>query len=191
MTTVVLGFPGSAVTADCVSMLEQAGHTVVVQSPPNFLAGNFDRESEYIITVTRELELRQALGERIDQENLKRATFVHHSCWVDPTAVIEPGCFISPFCTIASRTVISKDCYFAPYCLVGHVTTVGRYCLFTPTVAIAGGCNIGERCRFGIRSAVIDYIDIASDCEIGASALVTKSIAESGKYVGSPARRVK
>lgn len=191
MTTVVLGFPGSAVTADCVSMLEDAGHTVVVQSPLDFLSGNFDRSDKFIITVTRELSLRQQLGDRLDQEGLTRVTFVHHSCWVDPTAVIEPGCFISPFCTIASNATIGKDCYLAPYCLVGHFSTVGRYCLLTPAVAISGSCNIGERCRFGVRSTVIDHIDIADDCELGAGSLVTKNIAESGRYVGAPARRVK
>lgn len=191
MTTVVVGFPGSAVTADCVSMLEDAGRTVVVQSPLDFLSGNFDRNDEFIITVTRELSLRQQLGDRLDQEELTRATFVHHSCWIDPTAVIEPGCFISPFCTIASNAKIGKDCYLAPYCLVGHFSTVGRYCLLTPTVAISGSCNIGERCRFGVRSTVIDHIDIANDCELGAGSLVTKNIAESGRYVGAPARRVK
>jgi UDP-3-O-[3-hydroxymyristoyl] glucosamine N-acyltransferase len=187
---VILGFAKASVTADYIGMMTEAGHTVSVQEPDDFLAGNFDPGNQYIISITRDLALRQQLGQRLDLENLPRATFIHSSCWIDPTAIIEPGTFISPFCTVASNAKIGKDCLLAPYCLVGHLSALGNYCLLNPGVTIPGGCNIASGCKFSVRCTLIDYIDVCSGVEIGAGALVTKTIEHPGKYVGTPARKV-
>lgn len=191
MNITILGFAKASVTADYLGMMVQAGHTVNIQEPDNFLSGNFSIDTHYIISVTRDLNLRQQLAQRLDLENLPRATFIHSSCWIDPTATIGPGTFISPFCTVASNSKIGKDCLLAPYCVVGHVSTLGDNCLLNPGVIIPGSCNIAAGCKFNIRSTLVDHIDICSGTEIGAGALITKSTELPGKYVGVPARRVK
>lgn len=188
---VILGFKQASVTADFQGMMSEAGLEVSVQEPDDFLAGNFDRQNQYIISVTRDLDLRKSLSAALDRANLSRATFVHKTCWIDPSAQIGAGTFISSFCTAASNSVIGKDCLLAPYCLVGHVSTVGDGCLFNPGVTIAGGCTIESHCKFNLRSSVIDKIFICSGSEIGAGSMVTKSIDHLGRYVGIPARRVK
>ena len=187
----ILGYKQASVTADFVGMMTQAGLEVTVQLPEDFLAGNFDLNGQYIISVTRDLELRRSLSARLDQENLSRATFVHHTCWIDPTAKIGPGTFISPFCTVASNSEVGKDCLLAPYCLIGHVSKIGNGCLFNPGVNIAGSCTIEDHCKFNLRSSVIDRMFIWTGSEIGAGSLVTKNIEQPGTYVGTPARRVK
>ena len=186
----ILGYSQASVTADFLGMMTQAGLDVNVQAPEDFLAGNFDRHTEYIISVTRDRELRKQLSAVLDQENLNRATFVHHTCWIDPTAQIGPGTFISPFCTVASNSTVGKDCLLAPYCLIGHVSKIGDGCLFNPAVTIAGSCTIESHCKFNLRSSVVDRIFIWTGSEIGAGSMVTKSIEQPGKYVGTPARKV-
>lgn len=188
---VILGFNRASVTADFKGMMTAAGLTVSIQDPEDFLTGNFDRANEYIISVTRDLELRKKLSAMLDRENLSRATFVHETCWIDPSAEIGPGTFISPFCTVASNSKVGKDCLLAPYCLVGHVSTIGNGCLFNPAVTIAGSCTIEDHCKFNLRSSVIDRIFVWSGSEIGAGSMVTKNIEAPGMYVGTPARRVK
>ena len=188
---VILGFNRASVTADFKGMMTAAGLTVSIQDPEDFLAGNFDRANEYIISVTRDLELRKNLSAMLDHENLSRATFVHETCWIDPTAKIGAGTFISSFCSVGNNSTIGKDCVLAPYCLIGHVSTVGNECLFNPAVTIAGSCTIEDRCKFNLRSSVIDKIFIWTGTEVGAGSMVTKNIEAPGMYVGTPARRVR
>jgi UDP-3-O-[3-hydroxymyristoyl] glucosamine N-acyltransferase len=188
---VILGFATASVTADYVGMFTQAGYAVKVLEPPKFLLGEYDPGDQYIISVTKELSLRKQLSAKLDEDNLTRATFVHESCWIDPTAVIGPGTFLSPFCTVASNARIGKDCLLAPYCLVGHISQLGDCCLLNPAVTIPGGCNVESGCKLNVRSTLIDYIHVASGSQIGAGALVTKNIDTPGFYVGTPARRVK
>lgn len=186
----ILGFPQGAVTADFKSIMTQAGLDVCVQSPEDFLAGKVNRDSEYIISVTRDLELRKSLSAELDRQQLGRATFIHHTCCIDPTADIGAGTFIFPFCMVASNSTIGRDCLLSPYCLIGHVSTVGDGCLFNPSVTIAGSCTIQNHCKFNLRSGTIDKIFICAETEIGAGSMVTKPIEQSGKYVGTPARKV-
>lgn len=187
----ILGFDQASVTADFRSMMTEAGIEVTVQNPEDFLKGNFDPKGAYIVSVTRDHGLRRQLCAMLDREHLKRATFVHETCWHDPTATIGAGTFVGPFCTVASNTMIGQDCLISPYCLIGHSTTVGDGCLFNPAVTIAGSCIIEKHCQFNLRSSVIDKIFISTGSEIGAGSMVTKNIETPGIYVGTPARRVK
>jgi UDP-3-O-[3-hydroxymyristoyl] glucosamine N-acyltransferase len=191
MNITILGFSKASVTADYLGMMVEAGHAVTIQEPDSFLAGNFSIDTCYIISVTRDLNLRQQLARRLDSENLPRATFIHGSCWIHPTATIESGTFIGPFCSVASNAKIGKDCLLAPYCFVGHVSTLGDNCLLNPGVMIPGSCNVSAGCKFNIRSTLVDHIAICSGTEVGAGALLTKSTELPGKYIGIPARRVK
>lgn len=186
----ILGFSQASLTADFRGLMTASGITVSVKDPEDFLAGNFDPDGEYIISVTRDLELRKNLGAMLDSKGLTRATYVHETCWIDPTAKIGAGTFIGPFCTVASNSTIGRDCLISPYCLIGHGNTVGDGCLFNPAVTIAGSCTIEKHCKFNLRSGVIDKIFISSGAEVGAGSLVTKNIEAAGKYVGTPARRV-
>jgi UDP-3-O-[3-hydroxymyristoyl] glucosamine N-acyltransferase len=187
----ILGFSQAAITADFKGMMTEAGFDVCVQNPEDLLAGKIDPGSEYIISVTRDLDLRRRLIEILDQQELKRARFIHPTCWIDPTATIGPGTFIGPFCTVAYNTSIGRDCLLPPYCLIGHGSTIGDDCLFDPGVTIAGSCIIQNRCKFNLRSSVIDKILISTGAEIGAGSMVTKNIDTPGMYVGTPARRVR
>lgn len=187
----ILGFHQASVTADFRGMMTSSGIKVSVQDPEDFLAGNFTPDGEYIISVTRDLELRKNLSAVLDSEGLTRATYVHETCWIDPTAKIGAGTFVFPFCTVASNSTIGRDCLISPYCLIGHVSTVGDGCLFNPAVTIAGSCTIEKYCKFNLRSGVIDKIFISSGTEVGAGSMVTKNIDAPGMYVGTPARRVK
>ncbi len=53
------------------------------------------------------------------------------------------------------------------------------------------GVNLGENIWLGARVTVLDGVVIPNDSVIGACSLVSKSLPESGVYVGIPAKKIK
>ncbi len=188
---VLLGFEQSTLTNTIANTIRQSNKNVTILNPEQFLQHGGTSTVEYMVTVSLDLDLRQQVIEKLDQDQLARATFVHSSAVVDVTADILPGTWIGPFASLFYQSNVGKDCIIAPYSMVGHRSQIGNNCLMTPGVMIAGSTKIGNQCTLGLRSTVIDKLDICDNVYISAGSMVTKNITESGHYVGSPARRVK
>jgi sugar O-acyltransferase (sialic acid O-acetyltransferase NeuD family) len=73
---------------------------------------------------------------------------------------------------------------------IGHNTKVGDYFTTAPGVHISGKVLAGRRVYMGTNSSTIEDLQIADDITIGAGACVTKSLLESGTYVGTPAKKL-
>lgn len=123
--------------------------------------------------------------------SIPMAKIIHSSCFVDSTAVIEPGCFLLPGCVIDTGVRIGKNSVLNTACCVAHDSSIGDNCFLSPRVAIAGFVEIEAKCFLGINTTVIDNIKIASGTQTGAGAVVIKNIDEAGLYVGVPATRMR
>lgn len=187
---VLLGFEQSTLTNDIANTIGKSNSNVTIVHPEQFLQYGGTTTVEYIVTVSLDLDLRQQVIEKLDQDQLLRATFVHSTAVVDATAEVLPGTWIGPFASLFYQSIVGKDCMIAPYSMVGHRSQIGHSCLINPGSLIAGSTKIGNRCTLGLRSTVIDKLDICDQVYIGAGSMVTKSISEPGRFVGSPARRV-
>ena len=187
---VLIGFSQASVINDLANMLRAQNNQATIQSPDDFLAGNVNETSQYMVCVTRDLDLRYQIIDFLDNNNLKRGTFVHPSCWIDPTAKIGAGSFVSPFCTVACDAELHKDVIVGPYTMVSHRAQIGQGTLIHTGALIAGSTTIGKRCTINIRAAIIDKVDICDGVTVGAGSLITKNIDTPGNYVGSPARRI-
>lgn len=76
-------------------------------------------------------------------------------------------------------------------CTVAHDSEIEAHCFLSPRVAIAGFVKIKEQCFLGINSTIIDNITICPQTQLGGGSVVTKSITESGLYVGIPAKKIR
>lgn len=187
---VIVGFEEATITRDFCNLISQT-HTVTVLHPDELLAGKYSVGSKFLISVTRDKDLRQLLIEYLDVHNLQRATYIHPSAVIDSQAVINGGVFIGPFASVFNQATIYKDCILGPYSMISHRASLGQGSIMHPGAMIAGSTNVGRYCLFGIRSTVIDKLEICDNVVVGAGSLINKNILESGNYVGTPARRVK
>lgn len=187
---VLLGFEQSTVTNTIANTIRQLDKNVTIENPTQFLQHGGTSTVEYIVTVSLDLDLRQQVIEKLDQDQLARATFVHPTAVIDDTAEILSGTWIGPFSSLFYQSKVGKDCIVAPYGMVGHRSQIGDSCLMHPGAMIAGSTKIGNQCILGLRSTVIDKINICNNVYIGAGSMITKSINEPGKFIGNPARRV-
>lgn len=185
----IIGFPEAALTQDIQNIMHEFYH-VSVKTPDEALFSKIQLDEQYIVSVTQDLALRQQLCEWLDKNQLSRATFVHPTASVSSQANLASGVFVGPFASVFCHASIAKDCIVGPYSMVSHFSNIGKNTLIHPGSMIAGSTNIGENCLLGLRSTVLDHLTICNGVTVGAGSMITKSITQSGKYVGNPARKV-
>lgn len=153
-----------------------------------FLNNSFN---EIIIALGyKHLNVKEALYERF-KGVIPFGKVIHSSSWVDNTARVKEGCVIYPSCSIDANAIIQENTVLNIGCTIAHDTIVGKHCFLSPRVALAGFINIQDMCVLGINSTVIDNITITSKTQIGGGTVVTKSITNSGLYVGNPHRFIR
>lgn len=75
---------------------------------------------------------------------------------------------------------------------IAHNVELGSDSAIAACCAIAGSTVIGKKFRMGGLSGVLGHLNIADDVTVGAHTLITKSIQESGEYIGiMPAQKPK
>ena len=67
---------------------------------------------------------------------------------------------------------------------IAHNVILGENSAIAASCAIAGSTIIGKNLQMGGLSGILGHLEIADDVSIGAHTLITKSINESGNYVG-------
>jgi UDP-3-O-[3-hydroxymyristoyl] glucosamine N-acyltransferase len=75
---------------------------------------------------------------------------------------------------------------------IAHNVELGSHSAIAACCAIAGSTVIGKNFRMGGLSGVLGHLNIADNVSVGAHTLITKSIKESGEYIGiMPAQKPK
>ncbi len=105
-------------------------------------------------------------------------------------ARIGKGTYIASGAEIGPQAVIGDNTIINTGSVIEHETVVGDHVHVAPGTVICGRCKIGNGVFCGAGSVVIDKINICDNVVIGAGAVVTGDIAESGTYVGVPARKI-
>lgn len=192
----IIGFPESTMTQELRFFIstEFIG-TVEIILPEEFLKLKDKSSNSYFVGFTLDKKLRQKVIDVIDTEYLDAIIYVHPSVVryysdADTKECVGVGTFIGPFSSTLIHSKIGKHCIIATYCLIAHYTNVGDNSIVHPGVMIAGKTNIGKNCVFNFKASVLNALTVGDDIEVGATSCITKNILQSGKYVGSPARRV-
>lgn len=126
------------------------------------------------------------------KKNIKYPNLVHPSVIADWERI-----FLGNGNIICAGNIFTCDIKFGSFnvinlaCTIGHDVNIGNYNVLNPSANISGGVIIGDEILIGTNSQILQYLDITSNTIIGAGAVVTKSISESGVYVGCPARKIK
>jgi sugar O-acyltransferase (sialic acid O-acetyltransferase NeuD family) len=118
------------------------------------------------------------------------ATFIHSSCYVDPTSKIGEGVIVLPKCLLYFNSVLEDNVFVQVNSLITD-SVINSHTMISASVSIAGRCKIGKCCNLGIGTIVINDVTIADHVQTGGGAVVVKDILESGLYVGVPAKKIK
>jgi UDP-3-O-[3-hydroxymyristoyl] glucosamine N-acyltransferase len=186
----IIGYIESSMTQEFVNEIALT-QLVEVISPKDFLLLCNQDNYQYIISVSYDLEERKKLIAYVDQQNLDLITVISGTTLVGttPAAVIHPGTFVFPFCNISIASTIGRHCIVGSYSLIGHYASIGNNCILRPGVMVTGKSTVGNNCTINTRSTITNNSNVTDNVEIMAFTNVVKNIIESGKYIGSTARR--
>ena len=95
---------------------------------------------------------------------------------------------------VCPNTVITTNVKVRDFTLnlgvtIGHDSVIGEYTNVSPGLIFLG-IAIGNKCDLGTNSSIIPNLKIADSTIIRAGACLTKTITESGVYVGIPAKKL-
>jgi sugar O-acyltransferase (sialic acid O-acetyltransferase NeuD family) len=116
---------------------------------------------------------------------------IHSTCYIDKTTLIGDGNILLPGCIIDRGCTIGDNIFFNPGTIIAHDCCIQSHSFFGAGVNISGFVKSGSCCFFGTGTSTRDNITIGDNISTGAGAVITKSIKESGIYIGIPGRQIK
>ena len=119
------------------------------------------------------------------------ATVIHHTAFIDDTAIIEPGCLVMYNAYIAPRTHISESTMVKSNTNIGHDVTIGKCSHIAMGSTVVSCVNIGTCADVAVGSTVLANVNIGDCSMLGAASLATHSIPEGEIWVGIPAKFLK
>lgn len=145
----------------------------------------------YAVCAVGSAKIRKIIIDKLKNSNVKFATLV------DPSALVSNRVDIGEGSIICAGTIITVDIKIGNHviinldCTIGHDDVIEDFVTIYPSVNVSGNVLIGECSELGTGMQIIQGKKVAPNTIIGAGAVVVKDCAESGTYVGSPAKRIK
>lgn len=118
-------------------------------------------------------------------------TFIHPHAFVDSSASLGKGVFISSGCVIEKDVVVGDNVFLFNSVTIAHNVIIKNGSFLGPSVTVAGNTVIEDCCFAGAGSVVINDISLCGGTYLGAGSLVLKSINEPGWYAGQPCKKIK
>ena len=75
-----------------------------------------------------------------------RATGIHPSAFIDPSANLGEGVFVGAFACIGVGAVVATGTRIGEHCVIGQNAVVGAGSRLSTRVTLGDGCAVGERC---------------------------------------------
>lgn len=152
---------------------------------------SFETSKYEVVVAIADSYHRQRIVESLPK-GTKYFTHIHPSAQIHGDDVeIGEGSIICAGTIITTNVKIGKHAHLNLITTIGHDCVIGDYFTTAPGVQISGNETIGNRVYFGTRSCMKQKLTICDDVIIGMNAGLTKSITESGTYIGTPATKIK
>jgi sugar O-acyltransferase (sialic acid O-acetyltransferase NeuD family) len=123
-------------------------------------------------------------------KDIYQETICHKKSFVDETVVFGKSNFVFANAVINANVKIGNNNIINTGAIIEHEVEIGSHNHISVGSIICGRSSIGNDCFLGAGSVIIDKIRICDGVTIGAGAVVTKSINQSGTYVGVPAKKI-
>lgn len=145
----------------------------------------------YAVCAVGSAKIRKIIIDKLKNSDVKFATLI------DPSVLLSKRVEIGEGSIICAGTIITVDIKIGNHviinldCTIGHDDVIEDFVTIYPSVNVSGNVLIGECSELGTGMQIIQGKKVAPNTIIGAGAVVVKDCAESGTYVGSPAKRIK
>lgn len=188
----IIGYHRASGTYEFVNEISKT-HPCTVIEPDDFFALPNKDQHQYIASDWIDRQQKLQVIDVLESQNLDLITVIHDTVVLgnNPAPQIGAGTFIYAFCHIGLGSSIGKHGIISPYCQIGHFSQIGNNCTLRPGVSIIDKSTVGNNCFFNARAMVANKSTLCDNVELMATSTVFKDITVAGRYVGTPARRIK
>lgn len=135
------------------------------------------------------------------QTRKAQRAFIQANGW-RPISLIAPSASIGVGATVDECVFVGQQAHIGPMAVVGkgsiinsgavveHECVVGEWAHVSVNATMAGRSRLGNYSMLGAGATVIDGVSVSAQVVVGAGAVVHRTIAEAGVYVGVPAMKI-
>ncbi|MCA0991377.1 acetyltransferase [Pseudalkalibacillus hwajinpoensis] len=150
---------------------------------------NYIDDSDIVVGIGNN-EIRQKIQSEIEEMGASIPVLVHPNAVIGEEVEFGAGTVVMAGVVINCSTRIGRGCIINTSASVDHDNVIEEYVHVSPGVRLAGTVKVGYKTWLGMGSLITNNVNVVSNSIVGAGSIVLKNINESGKYVGSPVRKI-
>lgn len=101
-----------------------------------------------------------------ESKNVKFFSYIHSSCYVNPSAKIGEGLIMAPFCIINANVILGKHALMNSFSGIGHDCIIGDRLIQYPYATINGNCTVGNNLTMGTKATIFPRVKLGNNCTI-------------------------
>ena len=148
-------------------------------------------EKMSFIVGTGNPQLNKRFFQTLIRKNLKIANPLICDSYVGENVKIGLGSVVCPKSVLTCDISVGSFCVINISCTIGHDCCLEDFCVISPNCSLSGHTKLSTKNFLGTNVVTIPKISVAEDSIIGASCVISKTIDQTGTYVGIPAKRIK
>lgn len=138
----------------------------------------------------KQLPAKKKVMQNLDNLGRNIYSFIHSSCFVSPSAIVDKGVVAYPMCNIDKEVRLGKGVLLNNSVTISHNAVIGDCCYLSPGVVLSGNVTIGENTFVGAGAIVANHITIGNNVIIGIGTVITQDVTDNSCVVGNPMKFV-
>ncbi|WP_163654771.1 acetyltransferase [Listeria sp. PSOL-1] len=144
-------------------------------------------EDVYFILAIGNVEARFVVEKRLGIPSNRYATIVHPRAYVDKTAELGAGSYVSAHATVMHGTKIGNHTTLLSNSVVEYESTISSFVNISPNATLCGNVRIQDRTFIGAGATIIQGLSVGGNSIVGAGATVIKDVPSYSLAIGVPA----
>lgn len=133
---------------------------------------------------------RKHYAELMEKKGAKFQTIISDGAYINPTAEIGEGSFISGWMTVSDNVTIGKHVMIHAFSTIGHDCVIGDYCSLSAYVFLGGYVELGEGAMMSPKSMVIPHKKVGEWSLVTANSVVMRNVPDNTHVMGNPAKKI-
>lgn len=148
------------------------------------------QEDDVFFIALGEPKWRKHYAELIERKGGIFMSIICSGAFVNPSAAIGPGSFVSGWSCISDNVVLGKHTIIHVFSDLGHDVKVGDYSVIEAYSFLGGYAEVGSESVMHVRSTLIRHKKIGNNVEVGSSSVVMRNVADGLHVFGNPAKKI-
>ena len=148
------------------------------------------QENDVFFVAMGEPKWRKYYADMMDQKGAKFLSIICNNAFVNSTATIGEGAFVSEWCVISDNVVLGKHAMVHSFATLGHDAKVGDYSSIEAYSFLGGYSEMGHESVMHVRSTLIAHKKIGNQVSVGSCSVVMRNIKDGLHVFGNPAQKI-